>query len=115
MSSEMIKMRQQLEYLQAELSLRNGGTSCAELQVCSYSRIQENIRSIKVKSESVMMMQALKERIACLETTNEDLCRELHQYRSRYAGVEHSEKDFKDIQAVMIKLIHSLGGYSLFL
>ncbi|KAH0856082.1 hypothetical protein HID58_084343 [Brassica napus] len=73
-SSEMIKMRQQLEYLQAELSLRNGGTSCAELQ-------------------------ALKERIACLETTNEDLCRELHQYRSRYAGVEHSEKDFKDIQA----------------
>ncbi|KAL0642680.1 hypothetical protein Bca4012_040970 [Brassica carinata] len=73
-SSEMIKMRQQLEYLQAELSLRNGGTSCAELQ-------------------------ALKERIASLETTNEDLCRELHQYRSRYAGVEHSEKDFKDIQA----------------
>ncbi|CAH8384939.1 unnamed protein product [Eruca vesicaria subsp. sativa] len=73
-SSEMIKMRQQLEYLQAELSLRNGGSSCAELQ-------------------------ALKERIACLETTNEDLCRELHQYRSRYAGVEHSEKDFKDIQA----------------
>ncbi|KAL0746539.1 hypothetical protein Bca101_028541 [Brassica carinata] len=82
-SSEMIKMRQQLEYLQAELSLRNGGTSCAELQV---------------KSESVMM-QALKERIASLETTNEDLCRELHQYRSRYAGVEHSEKDFKDKQA----------------
>ncbi|KAJ0253009.1 Kinesin-like protein KIN-4A [Hirschfeldia incana] len=73
-SSEMIKMRQQLEYLQAELSLRNGGSSCAELQ-------------------------ALKERIASLETTNEDLCRELHQYRSRYAGVEHSDKDFKDIQA----------------
>ena len=62
--------------------------------------------SIKVKSVSVMM-QALKERIASLETTNEDLCRELHQYRSRYAGVEHSEKDFKDIQAVMIKLIPS--------
>ena len=34
MSSEMLKMRQQLEYLQAELSLRNGGSSCAELQVC---------------------------------------------------------------------------------
>ncbi|KAL0717973.1 hypothetical protein Bca4012_067295 [Brassica carinata] len=73
-SSEMLKMRQQLEYLQAELSLRNGGSSCAELQ-------------------------ALKERIASLETANEDLCRELHQYRSRYAGVEHSEKEFKDIQA----------------
>ncbi|XP_009151578.2 kinesin-like protein KIN-4A isoform X1 [Brassica rapa] len=75
-SSEMLKMRQQLEYLQAELSLRNGGSSCAELQV-------------------------LKERIASLETANEDLCRELHEYRSRCGGVEEpSEKDFKDIQAV---------------
>ncbi|CAN7025648.1 unnamed protein product [Brassica rapa subsp. trilocularis] len=74
-SSEMLKMRQQLECLQAELSLRNGGSSCAELQV-------------------------LKERIASLETANEDLCRELHEYRSRCGGVEEpSEKDFKDIQA----------------
>ncbi|KAH0939915.1 hypothetical protein HID58_007376 [Brassica napus] len=74
-SSEMLKMRQQLEYLQAELSLRNGGSSCAELQV-------------------------LKERIACLETANEDLNRQLHEYRSRCGGgVEPSEKDFKDIQA----------------
>ncbi|CAN8265810.1 unnamed protein product [Cochlearia groenlandica] len=73
-SSEMIKMRQQLEYLQAELSLRNGGSSCAELQV-------------------------LKERIALLENANEDLCRELHVYRSRCGGVEPSDKDFKDIQA----------------
>ena len=62
--------------------------------------------SIKVKSVSVMMMQALKERIASLETTNEDLCRELHQCRSRYAGVKHYEKDFKDIQYVMFELIH---------
>ncbi|XP_048618137.1 kinesin-like protein KIN-4A isoform X3 [Brassica napus] len=75
-SSEMLKMRQQLEYLQAELSLRNGGSSCAELQV-------------------------LKERIASLETANEDLCRELHEYRSRCGGVEEpTDKDFKDIQAV---------------
>ncbi|KAG5394702.1 hypothetical protein IGI04_024665 [Brassica rapa subsp. trilocularis] len=75
-SSEMLKMRQQLECLQAELSLRNGGSSCAELQV-------------------------LKERIASLETANEDLCQELHEYRSRCGGVEEpSEKDFKDIQAV---------------
>ncbi|KAJ4900849.1 Kinesin-like protein FRA1 [Raphanus sativus] len=74
-SSEMLKMRQQLEYLQAELSLRNGGSACTELQV-------------------------LKERIASLETANEDLCRQLHEYRSRCGGgVEPSEKDFKDIQA----------------
>ncbi|XP_010439022.1 PREDICTED: kinesin-like protein KIN-4A isoform X2 [Camelina sativa] len=73
-SSEMLKMRQQVEYLQAELSLRNGGSSCAEIQV-------------------------LKERISWLETANEDLCRELHEYRSRCPGVEHSDKDFKDIRA----------------
>ncbi|KAG2301401.1 hypothetical protein Bca52824_030052 [Brassica carinata] len=73
-SSEMLKMRQQLEYLQAELSLRNGGSSCAQLEV-------------------------LKERIACLETANKDLCRQLHEYRSRCGGVEPSDKDFKDIQA----------------
>ncbi|KAL1217265.1 Kinesin-like protein KIN-4A [Cardamine amara subsp. amara] len=69
-SSEMLKMRQQLEYLQAELSLRNGGSSCAEVQV-------------------------LKERITWLESTNEDLSRELHEYRSRIPGVEHSEKDIR--------------------
>ncbi|KAF8105695.1 hypothetical protein N665_0157s0260 [Sinapis alba] len=82
-SSEMLKMRQQLEYLQAELSLRNGGSSCAELQV-------------------------LKERIASLETANEDLCRELHEYRSRCGGVEPSEKDFKDIQACQDEVIGSV-------
>ncbi|KAG9138577.1 hypothetical protein Leryth_012919 [Lithospermum erythrorhizon] len=57
-SNEMLKMRQQLDYLQAELCARGGGTSSDEIQV-------------------------LKDRIACLEATNEDLCRELHGYRSR--------------------------------
>nr|CAN79643.1 hypothetical protein VITISV_027461 [Vitis vinifera] len=59
-SNEMQKMRQQLEYLQAELCARRGGTSSDEMQV-------------------------LKERISWLETTNEELCRELHEYRSRCA------------------------------
>ncbi|CAN1323914.1 Kinesin-like protein KIN-4A [Linum perenne] len=67
MSSEMLKMRQQLEYLQAELCTR-GGSSPDELQV-------------------------LKERIAWLEATNEDLCRELHVYRSRCASVDPREID----------------------
>ncbi|KAH0854443.1 hypothetical protein HID58_069240, partial [Brassica napus] len=70
-SSEMLKMRQQLEYLQAELPLRDGGSSCA------------NSRYVV----------DLSEMIAYLETANE-----LHQCRSRYAGVKHSEKKFKDIQ-----------------
>ncbi|XP_010523005.1 PREDICTED: kinesin-like protein KIN-4A isoform X2 [Tarenaya hassleriana] len=69
-SSEMLKMRQQLEFLQAELSLRNGGSSCGEVQV-------------------------LKERIAWLEAANEDLSRELHEYRSRCPSADHSEKDMQ--------------------
>ncbi|CAI0465049.1 unnamed protein product [Linum tenue] len=74
MSSEMLKMRQQLEYLQAELCAR-GGFSSDEVQV-------------------------LKERIAWLEATNEDLCRELHVYRSRCAAVDPREIDAQDICSV---------------
>jgi len=33
MSNEMLKMRQQLEYLQAELCARTGGSSSDEVQV----------------------------------------------------------------------------------
>ncbi|XP_052188411.1 kinesin-like protein KIN-4A isoform X1 [Diospyros lotus] len=68
LSSEMLKMRQQLEYLQAELCARGGGASSDEIQI-------------------------LKERIVWLEATNEDLCRELHQYRSRCAVTEQCETD----------------------
>ncbi|XP_015884329.3 kinesin-like protein KIN-4A isoform X2 [Ziziphus jujuba] len=71
MSNEMLKMRQQLEYLQAELCARGGGTSADEIQV-------------------------LKERIAWLEAANEDLCRELHEYRSKFNAVEHCERDSQD-------------------
>ncbi|XP_061343138.1 kinesin-like protein KIN-4A isoform X2 [Gastrolobium bilobum] len=70
MSNEMLKMRQQLEYLQAELCARSGGSS-EEVQV-------------------------LKERIAWLEASNEDLCRELHEYRSRCSIVQQCEKDAYD-------------------
>ncbi|KAE8037365.1 hypothetical protein FH972_009958 [Carpinus fangiana] len=71
MSNEMLKMRQQLEYLQAELCARTGGSSSDEVQV-------------------------LKERIAWLEAANEDLCRELHEYRSRCTGAEQYETDSQD-------------------
>ncbi|XP_073223256.1 kinesin-like protein KIN-4A isoform X2 [Cicer arietinum] len=67
MSSEMLKMRQQLENLQAELCARSGGSS-EEVQV-------------------------LKERISWLEAANEDLCRELHEHRSRFSV---GEKDAYD-------------------
>ncbi|AES59395.1 putative plus-end-directed kinesin ATPase [Medicago truncatula] len=70
MSNEMLKMRQQLETLQAELCARSGGSS-DEVQV-------------------------LKERISWLEAANEDLCRELHEYRSRCSGAVQSEKDAYD-------------------
>ncbi|XP_042487988.1 kinesin-like protein KIN-4A isoform X2 [Macadamia integrifolia] len=70
-SSEMRRMRQQLEYLQAELHARGGGVSSDEVQV-------------------------LKERIAWLEATNEDLSRELHEHRSRCGIIEQCEVDAQD-------------------
>ncbi|KAD0046733.1 hypothetical protein E3N88_44876 [Mikania micrantha] len=64
-SNEMLTMRQQLEFLQAELCAR-GGNSSAEL---------ENLR----------------ERISWLEATNQDLRRELHEYRMRGVAIDQSE------------------------
>ncbi|KAF5468226.1 hypothetical protein F2P56_012396 [Juglans regia] len=78
MSNEMIKMRQQLEYLQAELCARMGGSSSDEVQV-------------------------LKERIAWLEAANEDLCRELHEYRSRCPVAEQYETDVQDGSTCPVK------------
>ncbi|XP_030496212.1 kinesin-like protein KIN-4A isoform X1 [Cannabis sativa] len=71
MSSEMLKMRQQLEFLQAELCARGGGSSADEIQV-------------------------LKERIVWLEAANEDLCRELHEYRSKCTVAEQHDRDAQD-------------------
>ncbi|PKU62954.1 kinesin-like protein KIN-4A [Dendrobium catenatum] len=65
MSNEMQRMRQQLEYLQAELLCARGGGASTD------------------------QVQALKERISWLETTNEDLGRELDEYRSRFSLPEN--------------------------
>ncbi|KAL9680912.1 hypothetical protein QQ045_012693 [Rhodiola kirilowii] len=70
-SIEMLKMRQQIENLQAELSARGGGGTQSD------------------------QVQVLKEKIAWLEATNEKLSRELHAYRSRCATVE----DFNSFSA----------------
>ncbi|KAI3465322.1 hypothetical protein Pfo_021985 [Paulownia fortunei] len=69
-SSEMLKMRQQLEFLQAELCARGGGVSFDEIQV-------------------------LKDRIAWLEATNEELCRELNEFRNRGGAIEQYEANTK--------------------
>ncbi|XP_021802795.1 kinesin-like protein KIN-4A [Prunus avium] len=66
-SNEMQKMQEQLKLLQAELCARGGAPS-----------------------DEVLV---LKERIAWLEATNENLCRELHGYRSRCAVVQQFETD----------------------
>ncbi|KAJ9177288.1 hypothetical protein P3X46_012523 [Hevea brasiliensis] len=77
-SNEVQQMRQQLKYLQAELCARGGAAPSDEVQV-------------------------LKERIAWLEATNEDLSRELHEYRSCCAVVEHSEIDSQEGHAYSSK------------
>uniref|UniRef100_A0A6N2LX05 RRM domain-containing protein n=1 Tax=Salix viminalis TaxID=40686 RepID=A0A6N2LX05_SALVM len=48
-------------------------------------------------------VQVLKERIAWLEAANEDLCRELHDYRSRYTAVEQRETDAQDASICSVK------------
>ncbi|GMI86467.1 FRAGILE FIBER 1 [Hibiscus trionum] len=75
-SNEMHKMRQQLEYLQAELCARGRPTSD---------------------------IQGLKERITWLEVTNEDLRRELHDYRSKRAIVECCETDAQEGHSCFVK------------
>ncbi|XP_022775165.1 kinesin-like protein KIN-4A isoform X2 [Durio zibethinus] len=76
-SNEMQKMRQQLQYLQAELCARGGGPTSD--------------------------VQILKERITWLEATNEDLRRELHEHRSRHAVVECCESDALEGHACFMK------------
>lgn len=79
MSNEMQRMRQKLDYLQAELLCARGGGTSNDVQ-------------------------GLKERILWLEATNEDLCRELDEYRSRFSLPEHyttgSQKYGTDIARV---------------
>ncbi|KAI5581819.1 hypothetical protein BDE02_07G042600 [Populus trichocarpa] len=77
-SNEMQLMRQQLKYLQAEL--------CA--------------RGVRAASDEV---QVLRERIAWLEATNEDLSRKLHEYRSRCAITEKCEIDAYEGHATSAK------------
>ncbi|KAG4933469.1 hypothetical protein JHK87_047471 [Glycine soja] len=76
-SNEMQQLRQQLKYLQAELCSRVGAPA-------------DEVR-------------VLKERIAWLESTNEDLYRELHEYRSRCAFVERCEIDEPDGHIILMK------------
>ncbi|KAK6160661.1 hypothetical protein DH2020_004042 [Rehmannia glutinosa] len=77
-SNEMVKMRQQLEYLQAELCARGGGVSFDEIQ-------------------------GLKDRIAWLEATNEELCREVNEFRNRGGAIEHYEANTKVGESVTMK------------
>ncbi|PWA53127.1 hypothetical protein CTI12_AA445940 [Artemisia annua] len=42
------------------------------------------------------MAEVLREKIAWLEATNQDLCRELRVYRSRGIAIDHCEMDTKE-------------------
>ncbi|KAF5736176.1 putative Chromosome-associated kinesin KLP1 [Tripterygium wilfordii] len=77
-SNDIQKMRQQLKYLQAELSAHGGNVTPDEVQ-------------------------ALRKRIAWLEATNEDLIQELHDYRSRRAVAEHCETDTEEDHACLTR------------
>ncbi|KAJ3693290.1 hypothetical protein LUZ60_008770 [Juncus effusus] len=72
-SDEMQRMRQQIEYLQAELVSARGGTEPGEIQV-------------------------LKEKISWLEATNEELCRELYGNRNRSGQTGQTDSFETEIQ-----------------
>ncbi|CAL9161910.1 unnamed protein product [Musa hybrid cultivar] len=67
-SEEIQRMRQHIEYLQAQLACYRGEGASDEIQ-------------------------ALKEKVSWLEATNEDLCRELYEYRSQSSQNEHFDID----------------------
>ncbi|KAK4770986.1 hypothetical protein SAY87_031518 [Trapa incisa] len=69
-SNEILKMRQQLEFLKAELRACSGPSSGE--------------------------MQVLKERISWLEMTNANLCQQLHEYQSRCLSGEKCESALQD-------------------
>ncbi|KMZ68995.1 Kinesin-like protein [Zostera marina] len=70
LSNELQRMRQQLEYLQAELLCARGRCPSDEVRV-------------------------LKERISWLEVTNEDLCQQLNEYRGRSSITKDYGSDSK--------------------
>ncbi|KAK1363794.1 kinesin-like protein KIN-4A [Heracleum sosnowskyi] len=77
-SSEMHTLRKQIEYLQEELSISR-------------------------KRDSSDEVQALRERISWLETTNRDLSRKLHEYHSRRGDVEQFEPESPEGCSYIVK------------
>ncbi|KAK1323120.1 Kinesin-like protein FLA10 [Acorus calamus] len=78
-SNELQRLRQQLECLQSELLSARG--------------------CVPVSNE----VQVLKERISWLEATNEELCRELHGYRSRSTLTEKCDRNAQEKSTGLIK------------
>lgn len=102
----MQQMRQQLKYLQAELCTRGVRAASDEVQVYAIFQNHDLIKLVHFVFREIyafscgmlndlkpLLQQVLRERIAWLEATNEDLSRKLHEYRSRCAITEKCEID----------------------
>lgn len=133
----MVKMRQQLEYLQAELCAR-GGVSFDEMQVSEHFDCMKG-RFLTIESRAWSFytfpfndfhtlicwmalwvfhyyaifrkefdcgwgMQALKDRIAWLEATNEELSRELNECQNRGGIMKQHEVEVKVFNVSIIVL-----------
>ncbi|KAG6470784.1 hypothetical protein ZIOFF_071864 [Zingiber officinale] len=91
-SEEIHRMRQHIEYLQAELACHRGGGASDDIQ-------------------------ALKEKISWLEATNEDLCMEIYEYRSRFSQDHHFDTDSEETGNCFLKgedpkrSLHNAEGY----
>lgn len=60
---------------------------------------------LDIYATDVRDLQVLKERIAWLEAANEDLCRELHEYRSKCPAVEQRERDAQVCATLFLRFI----------
>ncbi|KAH0853057.1 LOW QUALITY PROTEIN: hypothetical protein HID58_093525, partial [Brassica napus] len=115
-SSEMLKMRQQLEYLQAELPLRNGGSSCANSRIAYLETLMKTfaVNSISVVADmldeiiGLVKPDGLKKSLHSMESSNCAMV-EATIGDSREIDEEAKEWEHKLLQSSMDKELHELN------
>ncbi|KAF3611527.1 hypothetical protein DY000_02049643 [Brassica cretica] len=115
-SSEMLKMRQQLEYLQAELPLRDGGSSCANSRYAGVKHSGKKIKDIQYDEIiGLVKPDGLKRSLHSMESSNYAMVeatigkRNLPKSDSREIDEEAKEWEHKLLQSSMDKELHELN------
>uniref|UniRef100_A0A0D3CHY7 Kinesin motor domain-containing protein n=1 Tax=Brassica oleracea var. oleracea TaxID=109376 RepID=A0A0D3CHY7_BRAOL len=108
-SSEMLKMRQQLEYLQAELPLRDGGSSCANSRYAGVKHSEKKFKDIQYDEIiGLVKPDGLKRSLHNMESSNYAMV-EATIGDSREIDEEAKEWEHKLLQSSMDKELHELN------